>query len=76
MSSPVTRPDTWSLIANQRGCAARFPTAGTSARCPLGDFNLDASSYGKRFLAVRRAGGRSHAIFYVENWAADLPAGK
>ncbi len=48
--------------------------AGLETLSPWGDFNLDVSPDGKRFLAVRRETGRRPAIFYVENWAAELPA--
>ena len=50
--------------------------AGLEVLSPWVDLNLDVSPDGKRFLAVRRAGGRGPAIFYVENWAAELAAGK
>jgi Tol biopolymer transport system component len=50
--------------------------AGLEVSSPWGDFNLDVSPDGRRFLGVRRAGSRGPAIFYVENWAADLAAGK
>jgi eukaryotic-like serine/threonine-protein kinase len=49
---------------------------GLEVTSPWGDLNLDVSPDGKRFLAARRAGGRGPAIYYVENWAADLAAPK
>ena len=46
--------------------------AGLEAVSPWGNFNLDVSPDGRRFLAVRRAGGRGPAIFFVENWLSSL----
>jgi Tol biopolymer transport system component len=69
----VVRPGPEPAFAEPRRLFS-MSAAGLETLSPWGNFNLDVSPDGKRFLAVRREGGRGPAIYYVENWAAELKA--
>jgi hypothetical protein len=43
------------------------------AMSPWANFNLDVSPDGRRFAAVRKSAAGGSSIFFVKNWAAELP---
>ncbi len=64
------------LVLGQPRRLFSMSAAGLEVVSPWDRLNLDVSPDGRRFLAVRRSGGRQGSIFLVENWAAELPAKK
>jgi Tol biopolymer transport system component len=67
----VVRPGAEPAFAEPRQLFS-MAAAGLETATSRVNFSFDVSPDGKRFLAVRREGGRGPAIFYVENWAAEL----